>query len=301
MTTLTEGELPSEAMRRASRTWSLICSIGAEGRSFRLSEIESRLTSGGAKAKATIRRTVRELLAAGNLTRSDGSREIANRNATYRLAATDPPKSLLPQVAAFVNVGVDVQIPRSRDGLWSLFIWLDHDKRGFTLSQVVRMVGEEIAREDVHAYVRALLRGGFLSAADRSRDPILHVAKRQSTTPLLRADGAATLAALQEDRMWRSFKMASSYMFASDVAAFASQSATDRTVVVPLDAAARYCEALHAAGYLLRDRQEPPQYRLKPRMWTGPGAPRVLRARFVWDPNERRVMGPAIVVEGSRK
>lgn len=300
MTTLTEGELPSEAMRRASRTWSLICSIGAEGRSFRLSEIESRLTSGGAKAKATIRRTVRELLAAGNLTRSDGSREIANRNATYRLAATDPPKSLLPPVAAFVNVGVHVQIPRSRDGLWSLFLWLDHDKRGFTLSQVVRMVGEDIAREDVHAYVRALLRGGFLSAADRSRDPVLHVAKRQSTAPLLRADGVATLAALQEDRMWRAIKM-SRYIFASDLAVCASQSSTGQTVVVSVDAAARYCEALHAAGYLQRNQQNPPQYRLRPSMRTGPGAPRVLRARFVWDPNQCRVMGPAIVVEGSRK
>lgn len=289
MSAVTQMELPSEAVRTAASAWGLITAIGAEGRAFRLSEIEARVTAGGAKAKAVIRHTIKELMAAGNLTRCDGN-AIASRNATYRLEHADPPKALLPPVGAFVSVGVHVQIPRTHDGLWALFLWLDKNNNGgFTASQAVRLVGDEIASEDVRAYVRALIRGGYLVRQEERHDPLLRVARRQIETPLV--NRAQAIEARRRDVMWRTMKM-STYFTATELA----HAASTRNVDVGVAAAAAYCAALHTAGYLLRKGDT---FRLRPGLKTGAQPPQVLRARFVWDPNECRVIGPA-VIEGRR-
>ena len=70
---------------------------------------------------------------------------------------------------------------------------------------------------------------------------------------------------------------------------------------MPVAFATRYVEELSAAGYLI-SRPGPlgMTYRMRPAMNTGPGAPQVLRARFVWDPNLCKVMGETTVEEVAR-
>lgn len=286
-------ELPTEAAHLSRSAWGAICAIGAEGRSFALSEIEARLTSGGAKAKSAVRKAISSFLASGRIARCDAGRAIGSRAAVYKL--TDAGVAALedvPQSPTFYTASLNLQIARTHDGLWTLMRWLDQNRGGFTASQVVRLVNGEIASQDVLAYLRALRRGGYIDASCGGADPLLRVIKRQFETPILRADGAPSANAARNALLWRAIKM-NRYFTVREIAIAATIDAWP----ISDDTAARYCEALHAAGYLLRRGDV---YRLAPGRNTGPAAPQVLRARFVWDPNLCRVIGDAFQVEERR-
>jgi len=193
---------------------------------------------------------------------------------------------------------LDIEIPRTHDGLWMLMRWFTHHKNGFALSALVAQIGANIESAEVIAYVRALERGGYLiPELTTGFDPHYRCNMKFVETPRIRADGVLMAGPQRFANMWRSMKMCG-YFTALDLASAASL--PDQPI--SREQAARYADDLVAGGYLVaKDRgDEPRLYRLKPAMNTGPAAPVVLRARFVWDANLCRIMGQASSIDEVR-
>ena len=243
----------------------------------------------------TRRNVVAEFLtdfaAAGALTVTD---RLAKPGPVYAVASGSGDGVELPmprpQPVAFFVRDLPLQIPASHDGLWALIRSLGRDG-SFRVADVVMAVRGNIRSSDVLAYARALERAGILvrelSIPD---DPRYRVDLRHVETPRLRADGSVLAVARRTALMWRSIKMLG--LFTADNLAVA---ASLPDLAITPEQAGRYADDLTAGGYLIS--QSLKLYRLKPGMNTGPAAPRVLRARFIWDANLCRVMGAAAIDE----
>lgn len=292
-------ELPSVPMRVRTTTWGVIRQIAATGRSFTASEVRAIVRgkiAGGERAG----HYVHDLAAAGHLRRVDTA--IGLDRAVYRLDSDQAPapaiKGQRPEPVAFHVGSLNIQIPRTHDGIWMLLRWMDANRGGFSPSWLRTLIGDNIEWEAVAAYVKALERGGYVARAGGvAHDPIYRLAKWQPETPILRADGAVVAAAQRADHLWRAIKMLGLFN-ARDLAASASLPEWP----ISDEQAARYAGDLARAGYLLeRHDDRGAVWRLKRRMNTGPAAPRVLRARFVWDPNLARVVGDSVMAEEARR
>lgn len=287
----TVQELPAAAgkIQTTNWAWKVMRTIGSRGRPFTVQEVKARVPD---EAKRNLTAYVKDLASAGFLENCAPD--------TYKLARTKPAADLTPcpQPVAFHNAKLNLQIPRNHDGIWSLMRWFAQHQGYFTLDELRRQIGGNIADEDLTAYVRALDRGGFITPElTIGFDPRYRVNLKFVETPRVRADGSLMTGPQRFGNMWRSMKMCG-YFTAVDLAIAASLP----DLPISREQAARYADDLVAGGYLVaRDRgNEPRLYRLRPNMNTGPAAPVILRARFVWDANLCRIMGQASSVDEVR-
>ncbi len=293
------AELPSVPMRVRTTTWGVIRQLSAAGIRFTAAEVHSRVRGKVAGAEHATR-YVDDLVAAGYLARTTGA--IGRRDARLALARDqdEPPviQGMRPEPVAFYAARLPVQIPRTHDGLWMLMRWLHTNKGGFTASDLRVQIGENIAWDEVTAYLKALDRGGYVAReGGAAHDPLYRLVKLQAETPRLRADGAVVSASQRADYLWRAMKMLT-FFTPRELAVAASSEEWP----ISVEQASRYAIDLAAAGYLMvREGEQGAVFRLKNRMNTGPAAPQVLRARFVWDPNLGRIMSETAFAEEVRR
>lgn len=294
------AELPSVPMRVRTTTWGVIRELSASGKLFTASDVRARVHSKVGNSDNAAR-YVDDLAAAGYLRRVDGA--IAKHYPVYTMERdqADAPaiRGYRPEPIAFATQSLKLHIPRSHDGIWMLMRWLDANRGGFAASDLRRLIGDNIAWDEVEAYVKTLDRGGYIvrQTGCLPREPIYRVERKQVETPRLRADGAVISAAQRADHLWRAIKMLGFFTPRELAVAAASDEWPITT-----EQASRYAIDIANAGYLmLREAEAGPVFRLKARMNTGPAAPQVLRARFVWDPNLGRIMGETAFAEEVRR
>jgi hypothetical protein len=259
----------------------------ANGQPFAASYVSSKI----ALRRGLISDYLMDWAALGLLTVTD---RTARHGPLFKQAVDTPvaPPVPLPRPVpvAFYPHALELQIPASHDGLWSLIRWMGR-AGPFALADLIAAVRGHIQPDDVRAFVRALERGGVLTPELAVPDkPRFRVDLRHVETPRLRPDGQPLQGPQRHALMWRSIKMLG--LFTADNLAMAAS--LPDLAVTPAQAA-RYADDLTAGGYLIS--QSLKLYRLRPDMNTGPAAPRVLRARFIWDANLCRVMGASSIDE----
>ncbi len=204
--------------------------------------------------------------------------------------ARDTQKDKLPDriTEAIEARRLTLTLPHGDDGTWTLIRHLNARGR-FRLGDLVRPLPAD-THDAATDYVSALLRGGFLSGAI---DGWMRIERQQIEAPKLTKLGRARALPTRQANLWRAIRMLGVFYVEELVAA-----ATSSETPIAADFALRYVDELVGAGYLMaRLEVGRSLYRLKSRMNTGPAAPQVLRARFVWDPNLCRVMGDATRIE----
>lgn len=209
--------------------------------------------------------------------------------------------SIAPEQIAVVRFAkLELQIPRTYDGLWALMNWLDRERGGFTEHEVVQMMCHDVDAAVVVSYVRALERCGAILPALTIQSATRYFRvdrRRQVETPRVARDGSLLIGPQRLANLWRSMKMCG-YFTARDLAVAASMP----DLPISEDSAGRYAADLAHAGYLITKTRpgEATVYRLRSTHNTGPAAPEVLRARFVWDPNLCRIVGDAASIDEVR-
>lgn len=286
------GELPTQNERFHTAVWRAVRELGEGGAMFSIDGIRARLPK---RVQASAEGYLRLLEDAGFIEASSPSKRnpVSGCYRTRGKLAVLQPVSPPPVPVAFDAALLPLQIPRSHDGIWSLMCWLTRHHRGFTLGDLIEQIAGNIADEDVTAYVRALDRGGFIvPELTTGFDPRYRANLKYIETPRLRADGSLMVGPTRMANLWRTLKM-SCFITAEQLSAGASLP----ELPVSIKQATQYADALVATGYLLaRDSRDAPRlYRLK--MSTGPRPPVILRARFVWDANDCKIMGQAISID----
>lgn len=192
---------------------------------------------------------------------------------------------------AYHAARIDCRIPAGQDGVWAAVRKL----RAFTVAEIEAVVDAD--KEHIADYLRRLERGGFLRL--RSTKPVQYqLFEDQAETPRVRHDGTVIddPRGRGQDNMWRAAKMLRDF----DAADIAQAAACDG-VKIAVGTAKQYLGWLFAAGYLIQV-QEPrrsgkrgvdgmARYALDPRRNSGPRAPRIMRAKAVFDPNDGRIYG----------
>ncbi len=276
--------------------WNAIVSIGKRG-PFKMRDV-SDACHPEARHDAMLGKYLRGLVNAGILG-TDGVRPVP----TYWLASVP---QHVPHVKPDGNLYVgqfSVVIPRGEAGAWMLARKLGKGRREFTAEAIVEQSRGAVDAGDLADYLARLMKGGFVEmtgvtvlkggAVTRA----YRLLKVQPETPRLSRDGVPLASPQRFACLWRAMKMLG-YFTTLDLASSASLP----ELPITEEQAARYATDLAHAGYLqMKERAgQPPLYRLKQTMNTGPCAPEVLRARFVWDPNTCRVVGDAARIEEVR-
>lgn len=176
--------------------------------------------------------------------------------------------------------------------------------KGFTIREIA-LCAEGVAYTTVKRYVWWLEKQGFASRVGKRRDGyalqnVYVVKKRQHKAPIERPDPQRAPLTARE-AMWNAMRVLR--QFTVDELAYTA--ATEERPVAQRTAD-RYVRELARAGVLLVvSRQKslkcrgstPGIYKLSPHHNTGPQAPKLCNAGFVFDPNKNRAIGEAVVTE----
>lgn len=205
---------------------------------------------------------------------------------------------------AHIMASLTVRVPRGYQGFWEIVRELHRQKQRWTFLEVSERCN--VANETVNDYLHRLAKAGYIKKDGATAKATLYrLVKDQPEAPRLLRDGtAACRQGLGQDHLWRAMKMLSTFN-----ARELHKHATTAEVAVSLAAAKRYIASLHRAGYLIEIVPAKPghrpgtgrlaTYRLSPAMNTGPLAPQIQATKFVWDPNTKKVMGPAEDARGA--
>lgn len=183
-----------------------------------------------------------------------------------------------------------VVIPRTEDGVWTAIRELGRIGDDFTVSDVVARIKGAVPREAVADYLRRLSKGGFVEPAGvaKDRQQLWCLMRAPAETPRLALDGTPLKHANLQDVIWKALEMSSTAFLSAE-----ELTAAIKGDDLPCDAAdvRDYCEHLTVSGHVIRraHREHAWAYRLL--RYTGPMAPRILSAQFVWDPNKNCVFG----------
>jgi hypothetical protein len=144
----------------------------------------------------------------------------------------------------------------------------------------------KIHRDTVETYVRCLLLGGFV-ALEKGNYMLIRDVGRQA--PRLRADGSVVEIGKGRTAAWRGMRI---------MKRFTTRELHNATGAAETDIRS-FCTYLLKAGYLKKisggRSGNPATYQLIRN--TGPEAPQVTRAKFVFDPNLTEVTWPTAVTE----
>ena len=193
-------------------------------------------------------------------------------------------------------------VPRGHAGFWAII--RDRDAAGpWAITDIAG--GTNARRDTVADYVRRLTRAGIAVAVGEEPGTgkatpaaLYRLTRRPVDAPRIRRDGTESLPTGQE-QMWRAIRQLPTFTVPELVHA----ASTDVVRIAP-EAAYTYVRRLHGAGYVVpldaTAAWRTCGWRLKPAMNTGPCPPRVMRTKFVWDDNLRKVMGAAEPAEEVR-
>lgn len=154
------------------------------------------------------------------------------------------------------------------------------------------------SREAVKEYVRRLIKGGYLAGAGTLEDGtrLYQIARRVAHAPSVTRDGQRGRQGAVNRQLWTAIRSLGSFNYRELVIAAATEEVPIRETT-----ARDYLKRLFNAGYLrIVDPGKPgtPRtYALKRAMNTGPGAPKVLRTKLVWDTNRNEIVGETIAEE----
>lgn len=178
-------------------------------------------------------------------------------------------------------------IRRGSAYMWQVVRGLTDDDRSqpFTADEVLDLTnGTELST--VRKWLKTLVRAGIV-AADGDTYRLL---RRPVLLPHLSNDGR--IVSVGQDALWTAIRALKTFT-SRELAVAAS---TEEHAVTEWTAKS-YVKMLLAAGYLTvttpGHSHRPAAYRLKPSMNTGPLAPKILRAKLVFDPNRNEVFGQA--------
>lgn len=197
----------------------------------------------------------------------------------------------------------DVRL-RGHDHYWSLMRELGKNGGVFTVKDVV---GATTAHHStVDDYMKRLVRAGIIAPAGhqgegRWAQKTFQLVESPRETPSLRRSGERGDYGRSRQNMWNVIRGPQGRTgIAGDELAMLA--ATD-DIPVAVGSAKEFLQRLEKAGYLTVAQKAAhhrlARYRLKPSMNTGPMAPKLLRARIVYDPNTRTVVGSVVAEEVS--
>lgn len=166
----------------------------------------------------------------------------------------------------------------------------DLDKQGdWSVEDVYRRSGDA-HRKAVVDYVKRLTRAGIAREITTAPPRRYELLSRPAAVPIINRDGTIGRQGAGVRQMWTAIRALRTFTYRDLVVA-----ATTEEVSVEAHTAKAYLQRLDAAGYLRTidpgKPGTPRTYALKRSMDTGPEAPRILRTKFVWDPNRNQVMG----------
>jgi len=194
-------------------------------------------------------------------------------------------------------------IPRNEDGAWVVIKSLAKSNREFTAEQVHEAMQGALPLESIADYIRRLGKGKFaeLNGVVMQNGRLTkawRLLRAPAETPRLGVDGRPLKHAAQQDAMWKALEMGGLlFITANDLAMYA----TTPELEVPESVAAEYADHLTASGHLAKRDQTGKQTIYRLMRHTGPMAPRIYRASFVWDPNLNCVFGPGQTVREVRR
>ncbi|MBG0809888.1 hypothetical protein IY145_10905 [Methylosinus sp. H3A] len=198
-------------------------------------------------------------------------------------------------------IHIEVAMPSGPDHYWREML---ARPKGFTVTEIA-LASEGVANTTVKRYVEFLKAEGFVVRIGQKRDgyalrAIYAVAKRVTKAPVRRPDPLHAPFSARE-AMWNAIRALDQFT----VSELAVSASTEERPVAQRTAD-HYVRALLRAG-VLRAVAEPERlkghgstrgvYRLVKSANTGPRAPKLCNAGFVFDPNKNRVLGEAVVTE----
>ncbi|WP_127088356.1 hypothetical protein [Aquabacter cavernae] len=199
---------------------------------------------------------------------------------------------------------LQVELPRTLEAAWAAALKLDA-AGPWAVTDVAS--ASEADHSSLLRYTAALVSNGYAEVVGErpSRSPVvpgvvtLHrLLRRPPAAPRFGRDGRL-LKTTGQQQMWNAMRALASFT-ALELAMSAS---TDEVAVSPA-AAKDYVRRLITAGYLKVIRPArggtPAQVRLLPSRNTGPSAPQIMRTKFVWDPNIKKVAGASSPAEEVR-
>lgn len=193
------------------------------------------------------------------------------------------------------------RLRRGKEYFWKVIYDLSEDGSEFTFADVYGRCDPGL-KSSVHNYLTQLCLGGYAV-----RDPDLRLQKyRMLKRPLIRPiiddkgrKSAKGMSGAGRQHMWNVMRRNRDGWTAKEL----SISATTEDVVVSLQTAQQYSNALLKAGCLVRvgiNAERCIVYRLKGSANTGPRCPILVAGRAVFDPNTNRVVGDVLLAgEGS--
>lgn len=297
---------PRRVARGRDAYWAAVSRLAHRG-PFKARDVLDEIGLEGGKAeRGHLVSYLRSLADAGIISADRHSAEARGTEQVYRLVLplpTQPAVALNGNSYRAEDTRLNVVIPRGEAGAWMLMRKVGKGRKEFTAEAIVEQSRGAVDAGDLADYLARLMKGGFVEmtgvtvlkggAVTRA----YRLLKVQPETPRLSRDGVPLASPQRFACLWRAMKMLG-YFTTLDLASSASLP----ELPISEEQAARYANDLALAGYLqMKERAgQPPLYRLKQTMNTGPCAPEVLRARFVWDPNTCRVVGDAARIEEVR-
>lgn len=184
---------------------------------------------------------------------------------------------------------------------WRVMRALGADGGAFTVRQIFDHSNCS-SQSAIRDYLRRLIQAEYVEALGLATDDdgiervSYRLLKRPRTAPSLRRDGSAGRQGRGQAQMWNAIRGLSTFT-AQEIAVAAT---TDECVIAATTAKS-YLLTLARAGYLSTAEpggpNKPTVWRLKPSMNTGPLAPKILRAKLVWDANREKIMGDLLATQ----
>ena len=206
----------------------------------------------------------------------------------------------MPSIGALHIVQMNLRVPRGNDAYWKLMHQLDA-AGPWTIKQIV--LQSNVTTRAVSVYVDRLRRGGFVEIvahgdqhhAGHKPEARYRLVKRPLDAPRLNMAGEE-LKETQHQLLWRTMKMVKSFT-PRELCDLASEGRDPADI----GNVRQYVSCLFAAGILGRaagKMHKEGRYRLIKNL--GARAPQILRAKLVFDPNSKAVIGDATATEVSR-
>ena len=205
-----------------------------------------------------------------------------------------------------LNVSRATPLFRGQDHYWRLMLAMTKAADSFTVTQV-RACTDDPTTAPIRAFVARLVKAGIAeetgetaeSALGGRDERVYRLIKRPDDLPVISRDGSRSRPTTAQQQMWNVMRgpLAKAGFTTRDLVAYGS---TDDLPIM-IASATQYVRHLGAAGYLVLMEQgaahRPSVWRLKPSKNSGPKAPRILRAKIVWDENRAAIAGDVIAEE----
>ncbi len=198
-----------------------------------------------------------------------------------------------------------IQLPRGPEHYWRMACEIG--AAGFTVGDLAGCTNG-VAYGTVQQWVNAMKRQGELKIVGE-RDSgvggrsahVYAVVQNRRVAPVVRRASFTGDLGRRQQYLWSAMRILRQFT----IAELAYSASTDEVVILQ-NTARKYVAALEGAGVLVTVRQpaagkkgqvgaQPGAWRLRKSCDTGPKAPQIFEAKFVFDPNKSRIVGPAEV------